>query len=278
MNGYDPREHGDDATLREALLLTEDRLAWKDGTTPRKTLVDAPANVAYGLAFHTLADFYAHSNYVPAAAFFYGGLDAVPTFDEACQNTAFLAFLRGDHWNNMMLWHAPKGYTTTPYPLPAAHQQCLISGAYPQGSGAIREGWTGRDGLPIHDHFAVDQPGSALVNANPIMPRQHPFAFPYVWSDQFDRRESLATLHIRNTANRLQHAHSAPLLGVPVETLPDTLFAPEWNVPGKGPLSKVPPLVRDDKGRPLTPARIPPARASTTEKTARKRTATKGKR
>ena len=250
MVGYDPREHGDNATLREALLLAEDRLAWKDGTTPLKTVVNAPSNVSYGLAFHTLADFYAHSSYVPAAAFFFGGLKNVPTFDDACQNADFLAFLKGDHWNNKMLWHAPKGYTVAPYALPPEHQQCLISGAYPEGSGSMKDGWSGRDGLPIHDHFAVDQPGSAPVGANPIVPRQHPFAFPYVWTEQFDRREALATLHVRNAATRLQHSHPAPLLGVPVSTLSSALFAPEWKVPGKGLLSNVAPLVRDAKRKP----------------------------
>ena len=254
MNGYDPREHGDNSALREALLLAEDRLAWNGGTTPLKTVIDAPANVAYGLAFHTLADFYAHSNYVPVAAFYYGGLSAVPPFDQACQDVSFLNYLKGDHWNNLMLWHAPKGYACSPYPLPPEHQQCLISGAYPQGSGALKDGWSGRDGLPIHDHFAVDQPGSALVNANPIVPRQHPFAFPTVWSEQFDRRESLATLHIRSTASRLLTTHPSPLLGVPVANLPDAFFAPEWNIPGKGMLSKVPPLVRDSKGKPAVAA------------------------
>lgn len=249
-NGYDPREHGDNATLREALLLAEDRLAWKDGTTPLVTVVDAPSTIAYGLAFHTLADFYAHSSYVPAAAFYYGGLDAVRTFDEACQDADFFAFLMSDSFSNAMLWQPPRGYRVVPCSLPPEFQHCLISGAYPQGAGSIENDWVGRDDLPIHDDFAIDQPASALVQANPIVPRRHPFAFPYIWEEQFNRREALATAHIRKAATRLKEGHQNPLLGVPVASLPADLFAPEWDVPASGLLSTIRHLVRGKTGMP----------------------------
>jgi len=127
---------------------------------------------------------------------------------------------------------------------------------------------SGRDGLPIHDHFAVDQPGSAQVEANSIIPRQHPFAFPYVWTEQFDRREALATSHIRNVATRLQHSHPAPLLGVPVSTLPEGFFAPEWKVPVKGPLPNLAPLVQNAKG---SPTAIAAANAKTPAPTSRRK-------
>ncbi len=251
MDGYDPREHGDNATLREALLLAEDRLAWKADTTPLGTIVDAPRAVSYGLALHTIADFYAHSTYVPVAAYVYGGLDNVPPLDVACQDNRLVDFLHGPNYDNTMLWHAPRGYTPDAYRLEKGFLQCLISGAYPQGGAASNDGWSGRPGLPIHDDLAVDQPDAASVHASPMIPRRHPFAYPEVWSEQFETRERLATAHIRNSAERVRHGHPNPTLGRPIESIPDGLFPNEWKLPDGTALGARPFLRRTADGDPV---------------------------
>jgi len=268
MNGYDPREHCDDGALLESLALAEDRLAWSNDTTPEKTVVGAPRTVAHGLAYHAIADFYAHTNFVPAAAAFYGGLDQAKALDLAYRDAGFLAFLRSPSWSNEMLWHAPKGYSCKPYPFDGGALHCLVSGSYPQTPGHPKEGWNGRTGLPIHDNFAIDQPDSALVHQDPIVPRQHPFAFPYVWGPHFNARERLATEHLRRVAQRIQSGQANPMLGVPLTPVPDGLFLPEWKLSTGQPLSAVALPRRDSQGHPMQPwgpasTPAPKARATT---------------
>lgn len=251
-NRYDPREHCDNSVLLESMELAEDRLAWSDNTTPKKSVVDAPKTVAYGLAYHAIADFYAHTNFVPAAAAFYGGLSQAKAFDLAYQDTDFLDFLQSPSWSNEMLWLAPKGYSCKPYPFDDTALHALVSGAYPQTPGHPQDAWYGRALLPIHDQFAIDQPDSALVQEDPIVPRVHPFAFPYVWRPQFNARERLATEHIRRVAQRLESGDPNPLLGVPLASIP-SLFLPEWTLQTGQRLSAVALPSRDGQGHPVQP-------------------------
>ncbi len=253
MNGYDPREHCDNGALLESLRLAEDRLAWKDGKTPRGTVVDAPMEVAYGLAFHTIADFYAHTNFVPVSAAFYGGLAQAQAFDLALRDTGFLDFLKSDAWSNEMLWHAPKPYSCKPFEFPDSSLHALVSGAFPQKPGHPNDGWYGRPDLPIHDHFAIDQPDSGFVHEDPIVPRQHPFAFPYVWQPHFASRERLATEHLRRVAQRLKAGDTNPLMGTDLEPPPDGLFLAEWELQDGQPLGETPEPRRDKKGQPIQP-------------------------
>ncbi len=251
-NGYDPREHCDDGALLESLQLAEDRLAWHDNTTPKQTVVDAPRTVAYGLAYHAIADLYAHTNFVPAAAAFYGGLNQAKAFDLACTDAEFLEFLQSPSWSNEMLWLPPKGYSCKPFPFSESARHALVSGAYPQTPGHPKDGWYGRDELPIHDQFAIDQPDSALVHEDPIVPREHPFAFPYVWGPQFAARERLATEHLRRVAQRLQSGDPNPLLGTSLNAT-GSLFLPEWTLQTGQRLSGVAFPQRDSEGRPVQP-------------------------
>jgi hypothetical protein len=251
LSGYDPREHCDNATISEGLLLAADRLAWANGTTPLGTVLEAPREVAYGLAFHTVADLYAHSSYVPSAAYYFGGLQNVPPFDVGYRDSGFRQFLASPIWSSAHLWHAPKPYSAHPFPLEGPLEHSLITGAYPQGADQAKDGWLGRQDIPIHDHFAVDQPDSALVHANEIEPRSHPFAFPYVWLPHFESRERLAIQHLRSIATRLAANSPDPLLSYPLLPPPDLLFPPEWILTDGRRIGEVPFLVRDSTGEPV---------------------------
>lgn len=241
---YDPREHFDNSMIDESIALLNDRLSWDNGDTPLHTITaGVPRAIAFGLAVHAAADFYAHSNYVPMAAAFLNTTDpaSIPTFDELCASVEFLSFVKAQ-WLNVSIWHDVDGYSSTVVPtFTKGFERCLFTGAY------SADMWVARSGIPHHDSFAVDQPDSPLVHEDPIQRRTHPFAFPDLWRDEYERCFAVAVRHVRKAVERAMAGSRSPFLGDQV-SLPAILRPPQWILPNGLPARDVPPPVREADG------------------------------
>ncbi len=238
---YDPREHFDNALILESIALLEDRLAG-DGRLHTIHTGVAPA-ISHGLACHAVADFYSHSNYAPMALAYYKATERVLSIDQALKDPSFIRFVI-DSWENTSLWRDYEGYATTKrFPLGPGLERCLFTGAY--GG----DGWAPREGIPHHNDFAVDQPDSAWVHAEKILPRRHPFAFPGTWGAQYALRYRLAVDHLRRVLERAQSGDPTPFLGQ-AQTLPDVFVPTRWTLPDGRMVASRSFLVRGADGRP----------------------------
>jgi hypothetical protein len=223
---YDPREHFDNSLILESIALLEDRLCWSGETHLATVSAGSHQEAAYGLALHAIADFYAHSNFVPMVLACFGGkAQSLPTLDEAIASTEFVQFIQNS-WQNSSMWQDHSGYSATKrFRFSAGFAKCLFTGGY--GG----DGWIPREDVPHHNVFAIDQRDSALVHAPEIQGRQHPFAFPGEWFDQYTPRITLATRHVKSAMERMRAGDPKPFLGHG-QSLPAVLVPPDWAIDG----------------------------------------------